>query len=95
MFSKSFCLRPFPGGRLSPLPELSVEQESVASTSSRFEMLFGDLAGHLSSVIYFRHNDMQDCVIKLGKWYQTAVAEARGRLFVCFFLWKLAEANAM
>ena len=40
---------------------------------------------HLSSVIYFRHNDMQDCVIKLGKWYRTAVAEARGRLFVFFF----------
>ena len=36
----------------------------------------------LSSVIYFRHNDMQDCVIKLGKWYRTAVAEARGRFFV-------------
>ena len=31
----------------------------------------------MSSVIYFRHNDMQDCVIKLGKWYRTAVAEAR------------------
>ena len=30
----------------------------------------------MSSVIYFRHNDMQDCVIKLGKWYRTAVAEA-------------------
>ena len=42
-------------------------------------------AKHLSSVIYFRHNDMQDCVIKLGKWYRTAVAEARGRLFVLFF----------
>ena len=41
---------------------------------------------YMSSVIYFRHNDMQDCVIKLGKWYRTAVAEARGRLFVfCFF----------
>ena len=40
MFSKSFeCLRPFPGGRLSPLPELSAEQESVASTSSRVELL--------------------------------------------------------
>ena len=39
----------------------------------------------VSSVIYFRHNDMQDCVIKLGKWYRTAVAEARGRLFVLFF----------
>ena len=39
----------------------------------------------MSSVIYFRHNDMQDCVIKLGKWYRTAVAEARGRLFVLFF----------
>ena len=39
----------------------------------------------VSSVIYFRHNDMQDCVIKLGKWYRTAVAEARGRLFVFFF----------
>ena len=49
----------------------------------------------LSSVIYFRHNDMQDCVIKLGKWYRTAVAEARGRLFVLFFLRKLAEAKAM
>ena len=49
---------------------------------------------HMSSVIYFRHNDMQDCVIKLGKWYRTAVAEARGRFFV-FFLRKLAEANAM
>ena len=45
--------------------------------------IFGNT--HMSSVIYFRHNDMQDCVIKLGKWYQTAVAEARGRLFVCFF----------
>ena len=40
---------------------------------------------HLSSVIYFRHNDMQDCVIKLGKWYRTAVAEARGRFFARFF----------
>ena len=40
---------------------------------------------HMSSVIYFRHNDMQDCVIKLGTWYRTAVAEARGRLFVLFF----------
>ena len=40
---------------------------------------------HMSSVIYFRHNDLQDCVIKLGKWYRTAVAEARGRFFVFFF----------
>ena len=40
---------------------------------------------HLSSVIYFRHNDMQDCVVKLGKWHRTAVAEARGRFFVFFF----------
>ena len=39
----------------------------------------------VSSVIYFRHNDMQDCVIKLGKWHRTAVAEARGRFFVFFF----------
>ncbi len=49
---------------------------------------------HMSSVIYFRRNDLQDCVIKLGKWYRTAVAEARGRFFV-FFLRKPAEANAM
>lgn len=27
---------------------------------------------------------MQDCVIKIGKWYRTAVVEARGRFFVCF-----------
>ena len=39
----------------------------------------------LSSVIYFRHNDMQDRVVKLGKWHRTAVAEARGRFFVFFF----------
>ena len=39
----------------------------------------------VSSVIYFRHNDMQDRVVKLGKWHRTAVAEARGRFFVFFF----------
>ena len=44
----------------------------------------------MSSVIFF-DNDMQDCVIKLRKWYRTAVAEG----FLCFFLRKLAEANAM
>ena len=27
---------------------------------------------------------MQDCVIRLGKWHGTAVAEARGRFFVTF-----------
>ena len=37
---------------------------------------------------------MQDCVIKLGKWYRTAVAEARGRFFARFFSRKLAEADA-
>ena len=51
----------------------------------RFLNLRVALSLHMSSVIYFRHNDMQDCVIKLGKWYRTAVAEARGRLFVFFF----------
>ena len=54
----------------------------------------GLLHSKLSSVIYFRHNDMQDCVIKLGKWYQTAVAEARGSFFARFFSRKLAEADA-
>ena len=33
--------------------------------------IFGILESQVSSVIYFRHNDMQDCVIKLGKWYRT------------------------
>lgn len=49
----------------------------------------------LSSVIYFRNNDMQDLDTKLGKWHGTAVAEARGRFFVMFVSRKLAEANVM
>ena len=44
----------------------------------------------MSSVIFF-DNDMQDCVIKLRKWYRTAVAEG----FLCFFLRKLAEAQML
>ena len=55
----------------------------------------GKMNLNMSSVIYFRNNDLQDLDTKLGKWHGTAVAEARGRFFVMFVSRKLAEANVI
>ena len=58
---------------------------SQTSQSAPKKSWFWGKKRQLSRVICFRHNDMQDCFIKLGKWYQTAVVEACGRFFCTLF----------